>query len=194
MMKTICLLLRKTYRKILLAYEWICFHIYFIREESNDFKNRSDHAKYRAKLTALCRKFRHCGERLFVDFPIIIHEPDKIEIGNDVALGAFVLIWGGGTVNIGDRVMIATHCVIDSQSHDSYVEQPRWTEKNLPIVIEDDVWLGAGSIIMPGIRIGRGAIVGAGAVVTKDVAPFDIVVGVPAKKIRNKKMDDSKVR
>jgi acetyltransferase-like isoleucine patch superfamily enzyme len=54
------------------------------------------------------------------------------------------------------------------------------------IIIGDDVWLGANSIILPGVKIGRGVIVGAGAVVTKDVAEFDIVAGVPAIKINSR--------
>jgi len=57
------------------------------------------------------------------------------------------------------------------------------SEKKREIVIEKDAWLGAGVIVLPGVKIGEGAIIGAGAVVTKDVEPFTIVGGVPAKKI-----------
>jgi acetyltransferase-like isoleucine patch superfamily enzyme len=149
----------------------------------------NDHIKrilYNAKLGLIRKEFRSCGKRLSIDFPIIIHFPEKIEIGDDVALGAYVLIWGGGEVKLGDRVMIATHAIISSQSHDSNAEKPRWTSKDLPIHINNDAWIGAGAIIMPGVTIGEGAIIGAGAVVTKDVHPHVIVAGVPAKIIRNR--------
>ena len=60
-------------------------------------------------------------------------------------------------------------------------------EKNLNPVIEDDVWIGRNAVIMPSIKIGQGSIVGAGAVVTKDVEPYSIVGGVPAKFIKKRK-------
>jgi acetyltransferase-like isoleucine patch superfamily enzyme len=59
-------------------------------------------------------------------------------------------------------------------------EQP---EPRLGVVIEDDCWLGAGAIVVDGVRIGRGSVVGAGAVVTRDVEPYSVVVGVPARKV-----------
>ena len=56
---------------------------------------------------------------------------------------------------------------------------------NAPIVLEDEVWIGAGSIVLPGVRVGRGAVVAAGAVVTRDVAPYTVVGGIPARKIKD---------
>jgi galactoside O-acetyltransferase len=53
-----------------------------------------------------------------------------------------------------------------------------------PVEVDDDVWLGAGAVVLPGVHIGRGAVVGAGAVVTRDVPPFSIVAGVPARVVR----------
>lgn len=61
---------------------------------------------------------------------------------------------------------------------------------NLPVVIEDDVWLGANCVIMPGVTVHRGAVVGAGAVVTKDVEPYGVAVGVPARIVRKRLPDD----
>jgi maltose O-acetyltransferase len=59
-------------------------------------------------------------------------------------------------------------------------------EKGKKVIIEDDVWIGRNAIIMPGIRIGKGSIIGAGSVVTKDVEPFSVVGGVPAKLIKKR--------
>lgn len=87
---------------------------------------------------------------------------------------------------IGDNVMIAPGCVLVAFNHGfenpsmPMVEQP-WT--SAPIVIEDDVWVAANCTVTMGTRIGRGAIVGANSVVTKNVEPFTIVGGVPAKTI-----------
>jgi maltose O-acetyltransferase len=86
---------------------------------------------------------------------------------------------------IGDRVSMAPRVtlVTSSDPNDSRI-RPFAPVERAPIVIEDDAWLGAGVIVMPGVRIGRGAIVGAASVVTRDVPPLHIVAGQPAKTIR----------
>jgi maltose O-acetyltransferase len=86
---------------------------------------------------------------------------------------------------IGDRVSMAPRVtlVTSSDPNDSRI-RPFAPVERAPIVIEDDVWLGTGVVVMPGVRIGRGAIVGALSVVTRDVPPLHIVAGQPAKTIR----------
>ena len=79
-------------------------------------------------------------------------------------------------------MLVATHAVIASRQHPTVPIKWGVTE-DAPIVIDDDVWIGAGAIVLPGVTIGRGAIVAAGAVVTSTVAPFLVVGGVPAKEI-----------
>jgi maltose O-acetyltransferase len=105
------------------------------------------------------------------------HVPANIRIGNDVMMGPDVLIIG------------RNHRFDDISKPmrlQGYKDAP-------PVVIEDDVWLGTRAIILPGIRIGRGAIIGAGAVVTKDVPPFAICAGNPAcvKRFRNNSKERS---
>ena len=92
-------------------------------------------------------------------------------------------------MEIGNDVMIASHTVITSLTHDPDASIYRETLIKKKVTIKDNVWIGAGAIILPGITIGEGAIIGARSVVTKDVPPNVIVVGVPAKPIRvvNKK-------
>lgn len=97
----------------------------------------------------------------------------------------------GPQVRIGARVSIGPNVVIvcDSRPNNSPLlsNQPYVRDnliRNQGVTVEDDVWLGASSTILPGVRIGRGAIVGAGAVVTSDVAPLTIVAGVPARVLR----------
>ena len=81
------------------------------------------------------------------------------------------------------------HFTYRSRSYDLHPEDDReffdWRRAH-PVVLGDDVWIGHGAILLPGVKIGTGAVVGAGAVVTKDVPPFTIVAGVPAKTLRRR--------
>jgi maltose O-acetyltransferase len=89
-----------------------------------------------------------------------------------------------GLVVIGDRVSIAPNVTIVVSSNPNNSRLGKFIkQKKDKVIIEDDVWIGTGVIILPGVRIGRAAIIGAGAVVTKDVEEYSIVAGVPAKKI-----------
>jgi acetyltransferase-like isoleucine patch superfamily enzyme len=110
-----------------------------------------------------------------------------ITIGKDSLVGEYSVIRGQGGVKIGDRVytspftqIIAVNHVFDDPNR-PFVQQGITAEG---IVIEDDVWLGAGAIITDGVTVGQGAVVAAGAVVTKDVPPHTVVGGVPAKVIK----------
>jgi acetyltransferase-like isoleucine patch superfamily enzyme len=110
-----------------------------------------------------------------------------IRIGKDSLIGEYSVIRGQGGVTIGDRVytspftqIIAVNHIFDDPDR-PFVEQGITAEG---IVIEDDVWLGAGAVITDGVRVGKGAVVAAGSVVTKDVPPHTVVGGVPAKPIK----------
>ena len=110
-----------------------------------------------------------------------------IKIGTDSLVGEYTVIRGQGGVTIGDRVytspftqIIAVNHVFDDPTR-PFVEQGI-TAKG--IVIEDDVWIGASAIITDGVRLGKGSVIAAGAVVTADVLPHTVVAGVPAKIIR----------
>jgi len=110
-----------------------------------------------------------------------------IWIGKDSLVGEYSVIRGQGGVHIGDRVytspftqIIAVNHIFDDPAR-PFVEQGITAEG---IVIEDDVWLGAGAVITDGVRVGKGAIIAAGAVVTKDVPPHTVVGGVPARPIK----------
>jgi acetyltransferase-like isoleucine patch superfamily enzyme len=111
-----------------------------------------------------------------------------IKIGRDSLVGEYSVIRGQGGVTIGDRVytspftqIIAVNHVFDNPDR-PFVEQGITAQG---IVIEDDVWLGAGAVITDGVCVGKGAVVAAGAVVTKDVQAHTVVGGVPARLIKN---------
>lgn len=107
------------------------------------------------------------------------HVPSDIKIGKDVMMGPETLIIGRNQNHRFDDLSIPMRL-------QGYKDTP-------PVVIEDDVWLGARVIVLPGIRIGTGAIIGAGAIVTKDIPPFAICVGNPARiiKFRNELKEHS---
>lgn len=130
------------------------------------------------------------GEGSVIYPHVVIHGPEHTTIGNRCSLAEFVHIWGGGGVTIGDDVLIASHTVITSLTHHKKVVRFRETLIKEPVVIMDNVWIGAGAIILPGVTVGEGSIIGAGAVVTSDVAPGVIVAGVPARVIKQRGYQD----
>ena len=105
---------------------------------------------------------------------------DNCDVNTNVQLGA-----ASGRIIIGNDVMIAANVVVRSANHAMVRGMPMKSQRSVggEIVIEDDVWIGSNAVITANVRIGRGTIVGAGAVVTKSTEPFSIVGGVPAKKI-----------
>jgi acetyltransferase-like isoleucine patch superfamily enzyme len=112
---------------------------------------------------------------------IIIHNPEKVVLGDDVSIGEYVHIYGGGGVCIADKTMIGPLTAIATSTHDYSAETMFDTLVQKPINIGKDVWLGAATVVLPGVSIGDGAVIGAGAVVTKDVPAFTIAIGVPAR-------------
>ena len=112
-----------------------------------------------------------------------------LSIGKGTSIGEMNNIRaGGGTIRIGEKCILAQHISIVAANHliapgEFMIDQAWDTTKNF-IVIEDDVWIGSGVQIMPGVTTGKGAVIGAGSVVTKDVEPNSIVVGSPAKLVR----------
>lgn len=110
-----------------------------------------------------------------------------IKIGRDCLIGEYSVIRGQGGVQIGDRVYTSPYTQIIAVNHVFDDPNLPFVEQGITaqgIIIEDDVWLGAGSIVTDGVRIGKGAVIAAGAVVTKDVPPHTVVGGVPAKPIK----------
>jgi acetyltransferase-like isoleucine patch superfamily enzyme len=116
-----------------------------------------------------------------------------IKIGRDSLIGEFNVLRGQGGINIGDRVYTSPFVQLAAVNHAfsdptrSFVEQGITAQG---IVVESDVWIGAGAIIADGVHVGRGAVVAAGAVVTHDVPAHTIVAGVPAKILRTISADD----
>lgn len=118
----------------------------------------------------------------------------RLELADNVAISPLANIGAdNGHIKIGKNTAIGPGTVIRAANH-------RFLRRDVPIIaqghepglveIEEDVWIGANCVILPDVRIGRGAIVGAGAVVTRNVAPFSIVGGVPARQIGSRDLEE----
>lgn len=110
-----------------------------------------------------------------------------IRIGKDSLIGEYTVIRGQGGVSIGNRVYTSPFTQIIAVNHRFEDPDRPFTEQGITaegIIIEDDVWIGAGAVVTDGVRIGKGAVIAAGAVVTKDVLPHTVVAGVPAKIVK----------
>lgn len=114
---------------------------------------------------------------------------EGLEIGNNVGIAQNCFIQVRGKVSIGNDVILGPNVMIFSENHnfdDITIPIVQQGETRLPVTIENNVWLGARSVILGGVTVGEGSIVAAGAVVNKDVPPFSIVAGVPAKLIKSR--------
>ncbi len=117
-----------------------------------------------------------------------------IQIGQNSLIGERNVLRGQGGITIGNRVYTAPNVQLLAVNHIYHDRNRPMAEQGITaegIVVEDDVWIGAGAIITDGVRIGRGAVVAAGAVVTKDVAAHTVVGGVPAKIIKEIRVGES---
>lgn len=110
--------------------------------------------------------------------------PSGIVIGDRVSIGWFSEIDGRGGIKIGNDTNISSHVKLITGSHD--VDDEIFTADFEPIKIGDHCWIGTGAIVLQGVTIGNGAVVAAGSVVTKNVAEYTVVGGVPAKKIKDR--------
>lgn len=153
--------------------------------------------------------FRKLGERVVFEAGVLIFHPENIIIGSDVYIGHQTILKGyyKGELTIGDGTWIGQQCffhsagnlrigknvgigpgvkIITSYHGEDGIAKPVLHSKVFfeEVIVEDDSDLGVASIILPGVRIGKGVVVGAGAVVTKDVPDYAVVIGSPARIIR----------
>jgi len=151
-------------------------------ETTPNFNNSRD--------STLCRHlFRLCGTEVNIEHGADFGSGRLISIGNRSGIG--VDAWIRADIIIGNDVMMGPRCTIYGRYHRFDRTDIPMNRQGMgaydPIYIEDDVWIGACVIILKGVSIGKGAIIAAGSVVTKDVKPYSIVAGNPARLIRHRK-------
>jgi acetyltransferase-like isoleucine patch superfamily enzyme len=116
-----------------------------------------------------------------------LRDPHRITIGRGTSIGDRCILDGRGGLTIGNSVNFSTGAWVWTMEHS--VNAPDFAASCAPVVIEDFAWISCRAVVLPGVRIGKGAVVAAGAVVTRDVEPYAIVGGVPAKKIGERSRD-----
>jgi maltose O-acetyltransferase len=132
----------------------------------------------------LRRSAGHCGEGVNILPGAFVGSPERLSIGANSGIGFACYLSCSGGLTIGERVLMGPYVMVYTSNHvwnpklGTYYKQG---ETMAPVVIEDDVWLGAGCVILPGVTLARGTTVAAGAVVTKDTQAASIVGGVPAR-------------
>jgi acetyltransferase-like isoleucine patch superfamily enzyme len=121
------------------------------------------------------------GEGSTLHTGVRTYNPKGISVGEGSIIGYGTFLDGRAPLKLGSHVDIASEVMIYSSEHD--INSPDFEATLGEVTIEDYVFIGPRAILLPGIKVGKGAVIGAGAVVTKDVAPFTVVGGVPAKVI-----------
>jgi len=141
---------------------------------------------------------KSCGSNVVIDSGIKIFGYENVTIGNDVYINInAVLMTTESEIVIGNHVMLGANVCIVTGDHRSDVigrymmdVEDKLDENDLPVIIEDDVWIGSNATILKGVTVGRGSIIGAGSVVVKDVPPYSVCAGNPARVIRMRFTDE----
>jgi len=129
------------------------------------------------------------GKNSLVWDGVQVDYPSKLTVGENTSINRGGVINAGGNIYIGSNVLIGPNVTIYSQNHnykskEELINQQGYERK--AVYIEDDVWLAANTVVLPGVRIGRGAVIAAGSVVTKDIKPYSVCAGVPARLISSR--------
>ena len=129
------------------------------------------------------------GKEVLIDYGTYFRYPRKISIGNGVSINRGCELYAahlamGGTITIGNNVALGPHVKVFAGGHDYNTTD--LVDTAGPVVIHDFVWIGGNSTILPGVQVGEGAVIGAGSVVTRDIPPYSIAVGNPARVIKSR--------
>lgn len=138
-----------------------------------------------ARIQALAALVAHCGARVRIEPPFHCDYGTNLWLGDDVYMNFNCVVLDCATVRIGQRVLVGPNVQILTATHPLAVAD-RLTGRELahPVTIDDDVWLGAGVIVCPGVTIGAASVIGAGSVVVSDVPAGVLCVGNPCRVVR----------
>jgi len=160
-------------------------YLYLVALNRIPCKNKSGGALNMVKHMMLQNIFKYIGPNVNIRPCIKFAMGCNISIGENSGIGDNCFLQDIGDIIIGEDVLMGPEVMIFTANHNMKKDELIRTQESLveKVVIEDDVWIGARSIILPGVKLCKGAVIAAGAVVTRNVEPYTIVGGVPAKKI-----------
>ncbi|HYC48811.1 MAG TPA: acyltransferase [Burkholderiales bacterium] len=131
-------------------------------------------------------RLRKCGTPVDFSTTMIIRNPGNIVIGAGCSFSNHVILDAHDRIEIGSNCMLANQVVVATATHDYSLEQMNTRVITKPVVIGDNVWLGIGATVLPGVRIGSGTVIGAKSLVTRDIPANSIAYGVPARVVRSR--------
>ena len=166
---------------------WYCFYYGFAQHLPASYRFQPFGKWAKTCRRAACKRiFRVAGQRINVEQGANFYTGWEIELGDDSSLGVHCMV--PYDLKVGKDVMMGPEVIIVGENHRfDRIDVPMRLQgytKFPPVRIEDDVWIGARAIILPGVNIGRGAIIAAGAIVTKNVPSYAICAGNPARVIK----------
>lgn len=135
------------------------------------------------------RLFKAVGRNVSIHRDVYIFRPDKLEIGDNVSIHPMSYIDANGGINIGNDVSIAHAVTIMSTTHNYADDKIPIKDQGITpgkVIISNNVWIGAKAVILKGVKIGSGSIIGASAVVNKDIDSNSIAVDIPAKIVKSR--------
>ncbi len=155
--------------------------------EKNFDYNQLRPSQQKEKQTLLKQLFAEIGESCYIEAPFHANWGGKhVHLGSHVYVNYNLTLVDDTHIYIGDHVMIAPNVVIATGTHPIHPELRRKEAQfNLPVHIQDNVWLGAGCLVMPGVTIGENSVIGAGSVVTKDIPENVVAVSNPCRVLRD---------
>lgn len=155
----------------------------------------TDYSDNKAKNAIYKLMFGSIGSQVSIDIDFRCEYGKNIHIGNKVIINMNCTFLDNGNINIGDNVMIAPDVKIYTATHSVFLSERMPVRSNSqasicdtiarPVTIESGAWIGGGTVILPGVIIGRNSVVGAGSVVTKSILPNSLAVGNPCRVIKS---------
>ena len=150
--------------------------------------NRLHPLDRQARAAAIRGLFGSVGENCVVEQPLFCTYGYNVTVGDNFFMNVNGRLMDSGKITIGNNVFIAPDvCIITEEHAMDAAQRAAGLEYTHPVTIGDNVWIGAGALVLPGVTIGEGSVIGAGSVVTRDVPPYSLAVGNPCRVIRQLK-------
>ncbi|WP_104401148.1 sugar O-acetyltransferase [Vibrio penaeicida] len=162
-----------------------------LRNNAFELLQKINHTQFEAGKPYVVKLLKRVGENSIICPPFLCEYGKTISIGCDTFLNMGVTMLDNAPITIGNNVLVGPNTQFYTPTHPlEYQKRKKWEITCLPIVVEDDVWIGGNVVICQGVTIGARSVVAAGSVVTKDVAPDTLVGGTPAKVIKALNAED----